>query len=266
MTPKPTGPADFAGYLFDLDGTLYLGDELIPGADEAVASLRARGARVVFLSNKPIETRQAYADKLTRLGIPADVDDVISSNFALAQYLKREMPDARVVVIGEEPVRAELRAAGLRFADTPGECDVLAVSWDREFTYEKLNWGFQALRLGARFVATNPDAACPLDGGRLVPDCAAMIGAFEGCSGRKVEVVAGKPSALIAEIALDRLGVPADRAAMVGDRLETDLRLARNAGLTAVTVLTGVTDRDRLAAWHEQPDFVLESVAELASL
>ena len=155
---------DFAAYLFDLDGTVYLGPELIPGAREALQSLKRAGRKVMYLSNKPISTRAEYAAKLTKLGIPTEEDAVLNSSQALAHYLAREMPGARAYVIGEAPVIEDLVAAGLRITNEPGLADVVVASWDRDLNYRKLDDALQALNRGARFVATNPDVACPMPG------------------------------------------------------------------------------------------------------
>lgn len=255
----------FRGYIFDLDGTIYLGENAIPGAPEIIAELRQRGCGVVFLSNKPLQPREVYAQKLTRLGIPTSTDDVINSTLVLIQYLLREMPAAKVFVIGEQPLLAEMAAAGLSLSDKPDEIDVVIASFDRTFDYRKLNIGYQALRLGARFYATNADRTCPVEGGEI-PDAAAVIGALEGCSRRKVELVAGKPSSLIVEVALERLGLPAEDCLMVGDRLETDMLMGEKAGMSTALVLTGVTQRADLSDSSVQPDYTLESVADIAHI
>jgi arabinose operon protein AraL len=256
-------PHSFAAYLFDLDGTVYLGPELIPGADRAIASLRAAGRRTMFLSNKPIATRASYAEKLTRLGIPTPESDVLNSPLALARYLAREMPGARCYVIGEAPVVEDLLAAGMRIVNEPRETDVVVVSWDRDFNYRKLDDALHALRRGARLVATNPDVACPMPGGDFVPDCGAIAAAVEACSGRKVEAYAGKPSPILAELALARMGVPAAECLMVGDRLGTDILFGHNAGMGTALVLTGAGRLTPPGESDIQPQFVLESIAEL---
>ncbi|MFQ5577538.1 MAG: HAD-IIA family hydrolase [Anaerolineae bacterium] len=255
-------PTLYRGYIFDLDGTVYRGEQAIPGAPETVAYLRARGCRVVFLSNKPLESRRAYAQKLNRLGIPAAGDDVINSSLALTRYLARTMPGATVFAIGEPPLLAELAAAGLTLSRNPEAIEAVIASFDRTFDYQKLNIAFQALRRGARFLATNADRTCPVQGGQI-PDAGAVIGALEGCSGRKVERVAGKPSALMAGMALERLGLPASACLMVGDRLETDIAMGLDAGMDTALVLTGVARREELAASPAQPRYVLESIAGL---
>ncbi len=252
------------GVIFDLDGTVYLSDHLIPGARQVIEQLRGQGQRMVFVSNKPLQSRADYAAKLTRLGVPTRPDDVINSSLVLTRYLGREMPGATVFAIGEPPLLEEL-AAGFRLSEDPDEIEVVIASFDRTFDYRKLNIGFQALRRGARFFATNADATCPVAGGEI-PDAAAVIGALEGCSKRKVELVVGKPSPLIVEVALEQLGLPAGECLMVGDRVETDILMGHRAGMTTALVLTGVTRRADLDHAPAQPDYVLESIAEVLRL
>ena len=259
----------FEGYILDLDGTVYLGERAIPGAPETVRCLRQAGCRVTFISNKPLEPRERYAEKLTRLGIPADPADVLTSGHVLGRWLAAEAPDARVFVVGEAPLLAELAAFGLRItneADHGEDTDFVVAAFDRTFDYAKLNTAFQAIRRGARFVATNADRTCPVESGEI-PDAAAVIGAIEGCTGQKVEMVAGKPSPLIIEAGLARMGgLRPEQCLIVGDRLETDMVMARRAGVASALVLTGVTCREDLAHSSIQPDYVLDSVADLLGL
>ncbi len=255
----------YRGYIFDLDGTIYRGERAIPGAPQTVAELRRRGCRVVFISNKPLQTRRDYAAKLTRLGIPATPEDVITSTYVLGRYLAREAPGARLYVVGEPPLLEELARFGLVITDGKGPVDFVVAAFDRTFDYQKLNTAFQAIRRGAHFVATNADRTCPVEGGEI-PDAAAVIGAIEGCTGRKVELVAGKPSPMMIEAGLERLGVEPADCLVVGDRLETDIVMGKRAGTATALVLTGVTRREDLARAPVQPDYVLESVAELPLL
>lgn len=255
----------YRGYIFDLDGTVYLGDSAIRGAPETIAELRKRGCGVVFLSNKPLQPREVYAEKLTRLGIPTSADDVINSSLVLARYLVREMAGATIFIIGEQPLLAEMAFAGLSLSDDPEKIDVVIASFDRTFDYRKLDIGYQALRRGARFFATNADRTCPVEGGDI-PDAAAVIGALEGCSGRKVELIAGKPSTLIVDMVLEHLGLEANDCLMVGDRLETDILMGNNTGMSTALVLTGITQRDDIPYSAVQPDYILESVADIRSI
>jgi phosphoglycolate/pyridoxal phosphate phosphatase family enzyme len=251
----------YRGWLFDLDGTIYLGERLVPGADATIGALRAAGRRVVFLSNKPLQTRAEYAAKLTRLGVPAAPDDVINSSLVLARYLRDRDPGAPVFVIGEPPMLEEMAAHG--FEVRPDErVRWVVIAFDRTFDYAKLNVALQAVKRGARLIATNPDRTCPVEGGEI-PDCAGMIAAVEAVTDRKVEAIVGKPSPIILEVALATLGVPADDAAIVGDRIETDIVMGRRLGLGTVLVLSGVTRAGdpRIAAIA--PDHVVGSVRDL---
>jgi phosphoglycolate/pyridoxal phosphate phosphatase family enzyme len=250
------------GWLFDLDGTVYLGETLIPGADEVIAALRADGRRVAFLSNKPLYTRRDYADKLTRLGIPAVVEDVVNSSIVLARHLQQLDPGAPVFVIGEPPLVGELRDHGFEIRS---DADVrwVVIAFDRTFDYAKLNTALQAVRRrDARLIATNPDRTCPVEGGEI-PDCAGMMATVEAVTSKSVEVVVGKPSPIILQVALATLGVAATDCAIVGDRIETDIVMGKRLGLATVLVLSGVTAPDDPRIGELRPDLVLPSVRAL---
>jgi arabinose operon protein AraL len=264
------------GFVLDLDGTVYLGEHALPGAVETIASLRAHGKRVLFVSNKPLQPRTAYAEKLTRLGIPTAAADVITSGYVLGYHLARHHPDLRLYVIGEEALRDELRAHGLsvldEFADQdptqvidPHGVDAVVVAFDRTLDYRKLNTAYQALLRGAKFFATNADKACPMPGGGI-PDAGATIAALEHITGRTLELLAGKPSTLMMQVALDRLDLPPERCMMVGDRLETDMVMGHAAGMKTGVVLTGASRREDIDKLPSPPDFVLETIGDLPLL
>jgi len=238
---------------------------LIPGAAEAIAELKSRGRRIVYLSNKPLYSRRDYAEKLTHLGIPTSENEVVNSSFVLARYLAREAPGARVFAIGELPLLVELCRAGLELCEDPERIEYVIAAFDRTLDYRKLNIAFQALRQGARFLATNPDRTCPVEDGEI-PDAAGVIAALEATTGRKVELVLGKPSRHMVGAALEVLGLGAGECAMVGDRLETDVRMAKENGLVAILALTGVSSPEDLGRSPWVPDHVVESIAELPEL
>jgi NagD protein len=252
----------YAGYAFDLDGTTYLGDALLPGVERTISTLRAAGRSVVFLSNNPLHGRADYAAKLTRLGVPASADDVVNSSHVLVRHLLATAPAARLFVIGEESIKQELTSAGLRLTEQAIHVDIVVAAFDRTFDYRKLQIAFDAIRAGARFIATNRDAYCPTPEGGL-PDCAAVIAAVEACTGHKVEEVVGKPSPIMGRVLVERLGTPPGDSLMVGDRLETDLAMGRAAGMATAVVLTGVTTREAAAAAAPPPDFVFERLDQL---
>lgn len=264
------------GFLFDLDGTLILGDQALPGAVDALAGLRARGKRVLFVSNKPLESRQAYADKLTRLGMPARAEEVLNSAYVLGRYLAQHHTELRLYVIGEAYLRDELRSHDLKLVDElleqdekeviqPRDIDAVVVAFDRTLDYRKLNTAYQALVRGAHFFATNADKACPMPGG-AIPDAGGTLAALEHMTGRRLEVLAGKPSPLMLQAALDLLGLPAERCLMTGDRLETDIRMGREAGMKTALALTGATKRSDLEGAEVQPDLCLERVDDVLNL
>ncbi|MER6434114.1 HAD-IIA family hydrolase [Streptomyces sp900105245] len=252
----------YHGYAFDLDGTLYIGDELIPGAERVVRELRESGSRVVFVTNKPLETSTSYAEKLTRLGIPAVVGDVVSAIDALVLYLRRHHPNAVLLPVAEQVVISELDSAGFTTTRYPDQADVVVVSFDRTFDYDKLNRAYHAVRRGAAIVATNPDPYCPTPDGGL-PDCAAMLAAIEACTGATAEAIVGKPSVHMAEAFLDRLQVPADQAAMVGDRVLTDVAMGKAAGMESVLVLSGATSAEQAALSNPKPTHIIDDVRAL---
>lgn len=257
--------AVFEGALVDLDGTVYLGERLLPGAADAVAALRKRGIAVMFLTNKAIERRRDYCEKLRDLGIPVETNGVITSGTMAAQYLASHHPSEPVFIVGEDPLRRELEAEGVEIALSPDETGVLLASMDRGFDYERLSEAVRAMERATTFIATNPDRTCPTENGPI-PDCAAMVGAIEGATGRELQRVIGKPSQTAIETSMDRLGLPPERCLMVGDRLETDIEMGNRAGMTTVLVLSGVTDRRTVDRSSIKPDHVIDSLADIGSV
>jgi HAD superfamily hydrolase (TIGR01450 family) len=262
------GPGSlFQGYIFDLDGTVYLGDELLPGAGRLLRRLRELDRRVAFVSNNPTRDPEMYADKLRRLGVEASVPEVLNTVVTMTRWLSRNHPDATVFPIAEEPLCRALAEAGIRTSDRPEEIDIVVASYDRGFDYRKLQIAFDAIwfHRRARLVTTNPDRYCPFPGGRGQPDAGAIVAAIEACTGATCEVNVGKPDPLMLEAAMELLGLEAGDCVMVGDRLSTDIRMARDAGMASALVLTGDTTEAALAAAPEQdrPTWVLERVDRL---
>jgi HAD superfamily hydrolase (TIGR01450 family) len=257
----------FQGYVFDLDGTVYLGDELLPGAGRLLARLRELDRRVAFVSNNPTRDPGMYADKLRRLGVEASVPEVLNTVVTMTRWLVRHHPDATVFPIAEAPLCRALAEAGIRMSDDPAEIDVVVASYDRGFDYRKLQIAFDAIwfHRRARLVTTNPDRYCPFPGGRGEPDAGAIVAAIEACTGATCEVNVGKPDPLMLEAAMDLLGLEAGDCVLVGDRLYTDIRMARAAGMASALVLTGDTAPEALAAAPpgDRPTWVLDRVDRL---
>lgn len=252
----------YVGYILDLDGTVYRGDQLISGAQEKIAWIREAGSRVVFLSNKPLEPRANYAAKLTRLGIPTPNEDVINSTQALFYHLRHENQQEHLFVIGETALLREFQDEGFTLTTNLPDIEIVIASFDRTLDYHKLDLAHQALVRGARFYATNSDRTCPMAKGEL-PDCAGVIAFLEATTTRKVEFIAGKPSPGILQAALAHLDLPREHCLMVGDRLATDIQMGLALGLDTALVLTGVTLRESLEASGLRPTYVLESISQV---
>ncbi|PDW04387.1 HAD-IIA family hydrolase [Candidatus Viridilinea mediisalina] len=252
----------YAGYSFDLDGTIYLGDQLLPAAAMVLTQLRTEGRRIAFLSNNPTRTRAQYVAKLRGLGLHAELEEVINSSYVMVEWLRNHAPGAPLFVCGEAPLIGELQAAGFQMSERPGEIAFVVASFDRTFSYRKLQIAFDAIRAGARLVATNPDRFCPVPGGGE-PDAAAIIAAIEACTNVRCEVNVGKPSPMMAQSISTMLQLPPTACLMVGDRLMTDIAMGATAGMDTLLVLTGDSSRADLATAPHQPTYVAESLAEL---
>jgi 4-nitrophenyl phosphatase len=257
----------FDAYVFDLDGTIYLGDALLPGVADVVGELRGRGLPIRFLSNNPTRDPEQYVVKLTALGLPTPVEDITNTVVTTVDWLRAHHPDAVLFPIAEAPLVSALERAGFRLSEDAAEIDIVIASYDRTFDYRKLQIAFDALWFHRRaiLVQTNPDRYCPFPGGRGEPDCAAITAAIEACTGVTCTASFGKPSPIMVEAALAGLGVPASRALMVGDRLATDIAMGRAAGMPTALVLTGdstLADLSTLPA-DARPDYVVERLGDL---
>ncbi len=257
-------------YVFDLDGTIYLGDELLPGALTLIERLREAGTHVKFLSNNATRDPRQYRDKLASMGLLVPVEDIANTVVTTTRWLLDHHPGAALFVLGEEPLQRALREAGFRLTDDPAEVDVVVASYDRAFDYRKLQIAFDALWFHRRaiLIQTNPDRYCPYPEGRGEPDCAAITAAIEACTGVTCTASLGKPSPLMLEAALGGLGLEVSRCVMVGDRLHTDIRMAVDAGMPSALVLTGDSTRADVAALpaHLRPTYVLDRIDQLLTV
>lgn len=259
----------YDGYLFDLDGTIYLGDTLLPGAYELLRTLRELGRPTAFLSNNPTKDPEMYAEKLGRLGIPTDPGHVVNPLVTLAAWLRRSAPGSNVFVLGSEPLKRAVVGAGCTLCEDPELIDVVVASYDTSFDYRKLQIAFTTLwqHGRARLVTTNPDAYCPMPGGRGEPDAAAVVAAIEASTGVRCEVNLGKPDPAMLATAADVLGLSPRDCLMVGDRLYTDIAMAVDAGMDSALVLTGESTRAMVAdlPGTRRPTYVLDRIDTLVA-
>jgi len=247
------------GFIIDLDGTMYLGDRLIAGAAALLAVLVATGRPFVFVTNNSSASADRYGAKLRALGLDVTDTQVFTSGEATAMFVKRRGWTSAYVV-GTPSLEQEFERAGVAVSAASPACVVLG--FDRTLTYAKLQRATRMIRQGVPFVATHPDLVCPTEDG-YEPDCGSMIALLEAATGVKPTVI-GKPEPLLVEMALTKLGLPARDVAVVGDRVYTDMVMARRAGTKAVLVLSGETTRASLAGAVDPPDFVFDHVGFLA--
>jgi glycerol 3-phosphatase-2 len=246
-------------FLFDLDGVIYRGDEVVLGAPEAVARLREMGKGIAFVTNNSGRTPDAVATKLTGLGVPAEPSDVETSALVTAALLaSRGVSEA--FVIGERGIRQALRDEGIAIMDgDPQHAEAVVVGWDRQADYAKLRIASLLVERGAAFVATNDDASYPAPDGNW-PGAGALLAAIETTTGRHAEVV-GKPHPPIMLAALERAG--GGRPLVIGDRLETDIAGAVGLAWDSLLVLTGIASADDLAASTVAPTWVAKDLSGL---
>ncbi len=248
--------------LIDMDGVLWRGDKPMPGLTDFFALLRRRGIGFVLATNNASKMHDDYVKRLAGYDIAISPDEIITSAQATAWYLaERSAPDTPVYVIGEDGLRQALLREGFRLVDNDGAPKYVVVGWDRHLTFDKLAQATLYIHDGASFIATNPDRTWPSERG-LLPGAGAILAAVQAATDVEPTII-GKPSPLMLQIAMRRIGAEPSNTAMLGDRLETDILGGRNAGLTTILVLSGVTDTDTLAASPFQPDLVFEDIAAL---
>ena len=253
---------DIRLFLFDMDGTLYLGDQLYPFTKELLATIRAQGKRYLFMTNNSSKSVGDYVKKLAHLGIEADGGDFITSAQATVHYLKTNHPDLRFYVGGTKSLLAEFAAAGLDVTDErKGKIDAVVLGFDTELTFRKLDDLSRLLRADIPYIATHPDYVCPTEYG-AVPDCGAVTEMLWYATGRR-PVVVGKPEPLMPRLAMEREGVAPEQTLVCGDRLYTDIECGIRAGCKSLLVFSGETTREQYEAAERKPTFAAESCAQL---
>jgi 4-nitrophenyl phosphatase len=257
---------EYAGAIIDLDGTVYRGGDLVPGATAGIDRLRAAGIELLFLSNNPTRTGAAYAETLGDLGIDVAADRVLSAGTVTTDFLRDEHPEDPVLLIGDPGLREQLAAADQPLTDDPEEADVVLASWTMDFDYDDMRTALEAVDDETTFLGTDPDRTWPAGDGEHIPGSGAVIRAVAGVVDREPEAVLGKPSPQALGAAQERLAAPPGDCLIVGDRLDTDLAMGQRAGMTTVLVLSGSTDRADLADSPVEPDNVIADLGEIGTV
>lgn len=257
---------DVSGAVIDLDGTVYRGAEAIPGAAKAIEKLREMGISLLFVTNNPTRSPQQYVDRLAELGIDASAEEILPAGTVTAEYLADHHGDDDVFVIGSSGLWDQLHEAGVEPITEPAAADIVVTSHTYEFDYEDLTEGLWALDDATRFYGTDPDLVYPDDDGKRYPGSGAITGAVAHVAEREPDLVLGKPSGVMVELAVEALQCRPGAAIVVGDGLDTDVVFGARAGMTTVLVLSGRTSRADLVDGAPSPDHVVDTIGDVLDL
>ncbi|HAT52693.1 MAG TPA: HAD family hydrolase [Betaproteobacteria bacterium] len=258
------------GVIIDMDGTIYIGEQLFPWTMKFLASLEKAGIRRLFLTNNSAKSTVEYASKLRRLGINLKDSEILTAGWATMHYIKSETSYQRIYLVGTPGLRKELEEGGLTVVN--GDCaeyegekpDAVVLGFDMSITYARIRKAAELIQQGIPYIATHPDQICPTESGNL-PDCGSMIELLVPATGRRPLII-GKPNTRMVDAALSRLSTSASQTAVIGDLLPTDMKMAEENGLTGILVMSGETSREDLENSTVIPDLVFENTGELADM
>ena len=253
-------------FLFDMDGTLYLGDRLYEFTPSLLKTIKENGGRYLFMTNNSSKSVKAYIEKLAKLGIEAEYDDFITSSQATAYYLKKHYADCLLYVCGTESLKIELRENGFSLTEDVEKTDCIVMGFDTELNFKKLHDVSYMLctRKDIPYIATNPDYVCPTEFGS-VPDCGSVCDMLYNVSGRRPTFI-GKPEPLMPILAMEKIGAKKTETAVIGDRIYTDIKSGLNAGALTILVMSGETTREILERSEDKPHIVMEDAGEILKL
>ncbi|MEG6586285.1 HAD-IIA family hydrolase [Dendrosporobacter sp. 1207_IL3150] len=250
-------------FALDMDGTIYLGQKLLPGAAQFLNYLTESDRKYVFLTNNSSKNKQNYVKKLQSLGINANIDQILTSGEATALYIKKNKPNARIFLLGTPDLEEEFILHG--FTLTNSKPDFVVLGFDQTLTYAKLTEACHLIREGVPFIATHPDINCPTDErSGYIPDVGAMLELIYSSTGKRAKII-GKPYQEIIDVLIERLDCKREETAMVGDRLYTDMKMAENANICGILVLSGESTQTDVTNSEIHPHYIFESVRELAA-
>ncbi|TXL58138.1 TIGR01457 family HAD-type hydrolase [Cerasibacillus terrae] len=249
----------YGGYIIDLDGTMYRGNQVIDDAPQFIQGLVEKNRSYVFLTNNSTRTQEQVASKLNAMGIQASPEQICTTSMATAKYIKKQKKDARCYVIGESGLSAAIQEEGLQLVHNEN-CDYVIVGLDREITYEKLAIGCLAIQQGAVFISTNSDVAIPSENG-LLPGNGSLTSVLTVATGKQPTFI-GKPEKIIVEEALRLLGIKPEDTLIVGDNYETDIKAGIAANIDTLMVFTGVTPYEKYEKLSKKPTYHVKKLQE----
>lgn len=256
---------DYKGYLFDIDGTIVLGDVLIPGAKEKIEELRKCGKKIGFYTNNSSKNPKSYIEKFTKLGIETELKEIITAGGVLADYLKNSCKDKKIFMVGTKDYKNYCKDLEIQILDENddfdfSEIDIVVVTLDSELNYKKLEIACKLLHRNVEYLAANEDLVYPVEDGVFLPDCRAICNIIELCT-KKIPKYFGKPKKAMLDYALRNLNLLKDEVVIVGDRLYTDIASGYINGCDTILVLTGEAKRDSKSVYN--PTYILDSVADI---
>lgn len=256
---------DYKGYLFDIDGTIVLGDVLIPGAKEKIEELRKCGKKIGFYTNNSSKNPKSYIEKFTKLGIETELKEIITAGGVLADYLKNSCKDKKIFMVGTKDYKNYCKDLEIKIFDENddfdfSEIDIVVVTLDSELNYKKLEIACKLLHRNVEYLAANEDLVYPVEDGVFLPDCRAICNIIELCT-KKIPKYFGKPKKAMLDYALRNLNLLKDEVVIVGDRLYTDIASGYINGCDTILVLTGEAKRDSKSVYN--PTYILDSVADI---
>lgn len=255
--------SDVRCFFLDMDGTFYLGDRIIPGSLEFIRRVRATGRDFLFLTNNSSHNAAFYVQRLARMGLCVPREKVLTSGEATAAIVRERYPGKRAFVLGNEFLIEEMREAGVEVDMTAPQ--IVVVGYDTTLDYKKMTDVCDLVRQGLPYIATHPDFNCPTETG-FAPDIGAIMAFIEASTGRRADLVVGKPNTGIVRAALKRVGLAAGQTAMVGDRLYTDVETGLKSGMLSILVMSGETTPEMLSAYPNKPNLVFDCLADMIPL
>jgi HAD superfamily hydrolase (TIGR01457 family) len=250
---------DISGLMIDMDGTVYKGGDVIPGAPEFIDRIKKKNIPFVFLTNNSSHDRKHYHQKLLRMGFDVGIENILTSTTATIAYLKKYRRGKMIYPIGTPKFINELREAGLDIGGT--DADIVLLSFDITMTYEKINNAYRSMKNGAELIATHPDDLCPTEDGYDI-DIGPFIRLFESMTDVKATVI-GKPNRLMIEMAAEKMNVPWKKMVMIGDRIYTDMKMAHDAGIRSIMVLSGEAKEEDIKGTDIRPTVIAGSVDDI---
>ena len=254
---------DVRCFLLDMDGTFYLGGELIEGSLEFIERVRATGRDYLFLTNNSSHNAAFYVDKLARMGLHTDRGHVLTSGEATCEILRERYPGKRAFLLGNEFLAEEFREFGVPVDNENPE--IVVIGFDTTLDYRKMQAVCDFVRAGLPYIATHPDFNCPTETG-FMPDIGAIMAFIEASAGRRPDLIVGKPNTGIVDAVLRRTGLRVDELAMVGDRLYTDIETGRRSGMLSILVMSGETTEAMLARSQTKPDLTFGRLSDMIPL